>query len=250
MNNHQRNFIQLSNSEINLPIYRIYNTDRLLEIFSTDRLTLSRPKLWDDPFENYIHKSKILHKNMLTSFDFKDQFYGQCWSLHRETDAMWRIYSQDKNGVKVKTTIKKLFYSLYDSLSEREDQDISCFIGKVLYLPQKDIVESFKTKKIADKYIFKASPETQAWTLLLKRKEFSHEKEIRLIFDLGDKKSDLDIFRYKIDPFDLFDEIVFDPRMNDYRTKTYIDYFKHIGYNKRVAKSKLYSLPEMVFVEF
>lgn len=43
-----------------------------------------------------------------------DDWYGQCWSLLEESDAMWRIYSPKASdeAIKVKTTIRKLFANL------------------------------------------------------------------------------------------------------------------------------------------
>jgi len=116
-----------------MPVYR------LLEIFKQEQNTLLKPNLWDDPFENFILKGLgRLSNGMTVSLGMRDFLYGQCWTLHRESDAMWRIYSPDKNGVKVRTTIKKLFESLYNAIPSRL-RDVSCFIGKVEYFKKEDI---------------------------------------------------------------------------------------------------------------
>ena len=43
---------------------------------------------------------------------FKENLYGQCWTKTRESDAMWRIYSPNKNGVRIMTTPRKLLTAL------------------------------------------------------------------------------------------------------------------------------------------
>lgn len=90
--------------------------------------------LWDDPFENFILQGRGRTSNGRTvSFGMRESLFGQCWTLNWESDAMWRIYSPDKNGVKIRTTIKKLFESIYNAIPTGK-RNVSCFIGKVEYL--------------------------------------------------------------------------------------------------------------------
>ena len=105
------NLIFLKEKDLDKKIYRIFSFQRLKEIFDEQKLTLVKPKLWDDPFENFILNSTgILPDGRCCSFAFRDHYYGQCWSLNKERDAMWRIYSPNKDGVKVHTTIRKLYF--------------------------------------------------------------------------------------------------------------------------------------------
>ena len=72
---------------------------RLLELFQTRHNVLVAPEKWDDPFENFILKSDRVSRR---------GWYGQCWTWQRASDAMWRIYSGDKNGVRMRSTPAKL----------------------------------------------------------------------------------------------------------------------------------------------
>ncbi|MCK4358217.1 MAG: DUF2971 domain-containing protein [Candidatus Cloacimonetes bacterium] len=237
------NYLNIEEKDYDKPIYRVFKLEHFLELMFTKTLVLTLPKLWDDPFENYILNSSIMKKNgNISFFAFRDDFYGQCWTLNKETDAMWRIYSPNKNGVKVKTTIKKLYNSLYDSQKENKQRDISCFIGKVIYLSQKKLLKSLENKKLNCFPIISASCENLARTLLVKRNEFKHEKEVRLIYDSGNTKNKQDLFRFKIKPFDLYDEIVFDPRMEFFLYTVFLKFLIGIGYKKIITKSKLYQL--------
>ncbi|SDR92927.1 DUF2971 domain-containing protein [Pseudomonas oryzae] len=88
-----------------------------------------------------------------------------CWhsSLH-ESEAMWRLYSENGKGIAIQTSIDSLKKSI-----ESVEQDLLVQIGAVKYLDFYDQDISPKDCVI-DGHL---SP-------LLKRASFSHEKEVRL----------------------------------------------------------------------
>src|SRR5947209_3360061 len=108
-----RNYINMTERDLDRPIYRIMSVERCLECLRDKKLTLVRPKLWDDPFENLLLRAKVkLPTGELGDMrSISNCVYGLCWTTHRETDAMWRIYSpaKAKDGVRVRTTPGKLF---------------------------------------------------------------------------------------------------------------------------------------------
>ncbi|WP_293005332.1 hypothetical protein [Nitrosomonas sp.] len=230
------NFINLDNSELDVPIYRIMPIDRLLQCFEEKSIVLVPPKKWDDPFENLLLSSQVVvsESGEIGGIEpIRNQVFGQCWTLHRETDAMWRIYSPDKGGAKVKTTPRKLLGAL--NSCDSNFADIHCFIGRVAYLTQTDLVTT-----LSGLDLFNPNGSGIARSLLYKRKEFSHEKEVRLIYTNG-KGS---LHKFSIDPCDLFDEIVFDPRSNEHLLKAYKTSIQNYGYKNRIEKSVLYQLPK------
>ncbi|MEX0595397.1 MAG: DUF2971 domain-containing protein, partial [Candidatus Paceibacterota bacterium] len=109
------NYIYLDDNELNLPVFRIYSMNHFCDLVLTEKNVLVHPEKWDDPFENFILNLKIETESGLASNHSRKNIYGQCWTLNDETDAMWRIYSKDCMGIKVKTTIKKLFGSFVRS---------------------------------------------------------------------------------------------------------------------------------------
>jgi hypothetical protein len=136
-----QDILNIKDEDLDKEIYRIMPIHQLLEIFETKQLTLVKPSMWDDPFENL-----LLNGTVKTSdgeggdvSPVRDAVYGQCWTLHKETDAMWRIYSQNKQGAKVKTTIRKLIEAL--QLQSGQYSKIQCFIGEVEYLTQRQLVD-------------------------------------------------------------------------------------------------------------
>lgn len=237
------NYLNLSEDDFKKPIYRVMPVFRLMELFKRKNNTLVKPRLWDDPFENFILQGHgKFSDGKIVSFGMRDLVYGQCWTMNKDSDAMWRIYSPDKNGVKIRTTINKLFNSIY-SRSRVNERDVNCFIGKVKYLIPRKINDFLDQVNIID-----STGKGIAETLLIKRQAFSHEKEVRLIYIADEHKAQHVIFQYEIDPFDLIREIVFDPRMNEYLFEIYKNSFRNEGFQGKIFQSDLYKGPENIMI--
>lgn len=241
------NLVFLTDAELDKPIYRIFSFQRLEEIFQDRKLTLVKPKLWDDPFENFILNSTgRLPDGREFQMSFRDNFYGQCWSLTKESDAMWRIYSPEKNGVKVKTTIRKLFTPLFQAGGQHEKTNgviynLTSFVGKVKYDGVKKLEMMLKNEHQMSEKILDQSGRGQASTFFFKRLAFRHEKEIRLIYNsLNENKSDT--YQFDINPIDIFDEIVFDPRMKVIEYQKLKKKVVELGFQKAIIQSGLYKL--------
>jgi hypothetical protein len=239
-----QNFVFFDDGDIDRPIYRVFSIERLLEIFSKKSLVLVKPKKWDDPFENFILKSKIEFANgEQAHIAFANSIFGQCWSHLEESDAMWRIYSPTKSGVKVKTTPRKLRAALAAHVKKPE---ISAFIGKVRYRPSTELIGMVTDRVRMQNKIFDTSGKGHAETLLFKRDEFSHEQEVRIIYSGNDIEASIDTFSFCIDPHSLLEEIVFDPRMDKNLVSVFTAHFKTISFSGGVKRSQLYDLPDFV----
>src|SRR5690242_11445926 len=96
-------------------IYRIFNKNRFVEMLKTKSNGLVHPSKWDDPFENFFLKCSAKDKEgrAVSLEPLHRSWFGQCWTTNEDSDAMWRIYSHDQKGVRVGTTIRKLFSSFY-----------------------------------------------------------------------------------------------------------------------------------------
>lgn len=75
-----KNYLTLREDEIDKFIYRIISIDYLLEFLKISELTLVKPKLWDDPFENVILKSLLANSPSESSF-YREDVFGQCWTI-------------------------------------------------------------------------------------------------------------------------------------------------------------------------
>lgn len=173
---------------------------------------------------------------------FRDQLYGQCWSLHRETDLMWRGYSPQKDAVKLRTTIRALYYSLCEGAGRY--RDVSCFIGGVRYFTKARIADVLSRINVVD-----PSGVAIAGTLLVKRWAFRSEREIRLIYLNHRRSFSKKIFRYEIDPNALFEEAVLDPRMKDTEAEQWKRRYRAAGFSRRIIQSGLYRPPDGIVIK-
>jgi hypothetical protein len=233
------------------PIYRVFSKDRLLEMFRDRKLTLVVPALWDDPFENFLAGCKALLTESKTWVRLDGIFkncFGQCWTYQKDSDAMWRIYSGDKkNGARVKTTPARLLEAIYDPTNPFAV--MSYFIGQVQYLDEQKIRAYFMDDEFTARIALDATGRNQIVPLLIKRTEFEHEKEVRLIFQfckdgfsgtLPDK-----IWKFDIDPNALFDEVVLDPRISGTDFATCREELVNLGFTGMIDYSPLYRVPNL-----
>jgi len=234
-------YLNLAEKDYDKYIYRVVSLERLVELFVSKENTLVKPKLWEDTFENFILQSPVqLSSGLVVNYDLHESMYGQCWTLHKSSDAMWRIYSQDKGGLRIRTTIKKLINSAcsYEAVGKK----VTPCIGKVEYLSDKGLQKrantTFNDKGISKQNIFRS--------LLVKRAAFKHENEVRFLIDAwGHDDCSCDLFKYVLDPNDLIDQIMVDPRKSPEEYET----VKHIirastGYKGVIKRSLLYALPK------
>ena len=241
------NYLNLTPSEMSKHIYRIISVDRLVEMFTARNITLTKPHKWDDPFENFIlRKARVVSASgKSASFGSGEFVYGQCWSLNNETDAMWRIYAPDKNGVKVRTTIMKLLLAVRGSSEDPAPDSpryphYSVSIGKVEYKTNEEITGFLNSQGV----LYSEAQGIAAKTLLIKRKAFEHENEVRLIYHDITRSAQGDSVQFPFDPLTVIDEIVFDPRMNQSLVDVLSAWFKESGFKGSILQSDLYRPPK------
>lgn len=197
------------------PIYRIYPKNRFIDLLSTKTNVLVQPALWDDPMENFFLKSVVKTESgeLVSLENIAAGWYGQCWTTKEESDAMWRIYSHDKNGVKVRTTIRKLFESLYDETDGF--RKLKYFVGRVSYRSRIEI-ENFLSQIAFTDVAVGGQADKFASTLCIKRPEFDHEQEVRLLFqDTQKQHTGKKFIAFNLEHSLVFDEVVIDPRMTE-----------------------------------
>lgn len=256
------------NLDFDTPIYRIYHYDRLLETLKTKKLCLVKPKLWDDPFENFLLKSTgILVDGTKVSFEpIRELLYGQCWSLKEECDGLWRNYTNyscnscsfcnwvhrhhnNCPSVKVQTTVGKLMDSFYDMTNPFHS--LCYFITKVEYVDDGQIADILKNAAIK---IMDSTCLGGIKSLSVKRKAFEYEQEVRLIFNKPSDQSEVDltsianpwdnsdVFKFSIDPNSLFDKVILNPWMDSDLQNDIIGEIKKY-FNGEIVKSSLYEQP-------
>lgn len=86
-------------------------------------------------------------------------FYVNCWYLgNQESEAMWRLYCPNDNGVAIQTSYRRLVNSI--------EHDPELFVGRVTYVDYDH--HEFPTDNIL-------------YPVMHKRISFAHEQEVRLV---------------------------------------------------------------------
>jgi len=249
----ESNIIRLGN--LDQPLYRVYALDRFEQLLATNYDALVNPTKWEDPFENFFleatevedpeSEGKISLKNLAADW------YGQCWTTLPESDAMWRIYSGDPNkagadpnklGVKVKTMARKLFDNL--KRTESGAPYLQFFIGHVDYMTEAQITAMMEGLTFLD-VSFGGQGDKFADLLCIKREAFQHEQEVRLLFqDLDPKRGADKVFKYKLNPNTIFEQVVLDPRLKDHTAVQ--SRLVAAGCTLPISRSPLYQSPHFV----
>jgi hypothetical protein len=254
INNVKNTYIDLNTINLNQDdkIYRIFSLDKFIKTLENNSLCLVRTHKWEDPFENFLLQSNgVLSDGTEIGFDvIRDNFYGQCWTLRRECDGLWRNYKgTEPSAIKVKSTVNNLMKQFYDLTNDFHM--LSYFIGKVKYVSDNEIEEFFRDE--IDIMNFQSGVEF-AESLLIKRLAFSYEEELRIIFSKPNN-SDLDItkitnrwdesdlFFIKIDPNILFEEIELDPWISPNDAKELEQKIRSLGFTGKILQSSLYNKP-------
>ncbi len=244
----ERNVIRLDIGNLNQPIYRIYALNRFEELLASSDDALVNPTKWDDPFESFFLEATEVQDNstgeIISLKNLAANWYGQCWSKKAESDAMWRIYSHNKMGVKVGTTVRKLFDNFKKVVSTAPN--LQFFIGAVDYKTEAEITALMKQITFLDVAIG-GQGEKFADLLCIKREAFEHEEEVRLLFqDIDPKRGVGKVFKYKLNVNGVFEEVVLDPRLEDSAASAIELKLLSAGCTLPISHSRLYRAPHFI----
>lgn len=245
------NYIRIDQDERAAPLYRFTTIERLLNTLEQKRNILVAPRKWEDPYENALamHIRFRRSDGATASYPLRYRAYGQCWTREKETDAFWRMYTPQGSGVRLQSTIQKLYKSLNKSVSEKIGEALaltSCFIGSVEYMTEKDITTRFNDSTWVKQNFCDQGTLGHVNSLLLKRTEFVPENEVRLLY-LSPENNDYanGCYDYSIDSSSVITEVTFDPRMDDKLCSTYESKLRSYGFTKQINKSGLYRVPDI-----
>ena len=141
-----------------------------------------------------------------------------------------------EEGVKVKTTPRKLLNALCKALSEPE----RTFVGLVRYMSEDEIAHTIAQRIRAEGQGAYATPSALADFYLMKRDAFSHENEVRLLLVRDRIEGEPAFVDMKIDPNELFEEAQFDPRLEAFEAMEREAVFRTRGYTGDCPRSPLY----------
>lgn len=240
MNPPPNGLINLKKSDHGKKIYRVMKLESFFQLVRDRRVFFSRPDFWPDKHENIFLTQNIKVGGESIGIGFKHQFYGQCWSLCKESDALWRLYGDDGCGVKISTSIS----TLYKALKAKHHFS---YVGRVQYLSIENLKKAV-LRFIDDgemNFLGESQAVGPAKTLLYKRVAYRHEQEIRaLIFDADNKNRNESGIEANFDPCDVIEQVTFGPRLEANSYQKFKADLESLGFNKPIVRSALYDIPK------
>ena len=235
------NFLYLTEEQVDEHVYRIMEQDYVISLFTDCENVLVQPSRWKDKFENFQLSLGGVFDGKKFNYAFKDDFVGQCWTNEYLSEAMWGIYANDpkQRFLRIRSTPRKLLSALQAAHPMMPED--TCFVGKVRYEKTKEI-HSF----LANEGGLESSPSRFAQSLLIKRRAFKHESEVRLLF-FGEAE-DYDskgCYRYRVDPHEMITQIMADPNRD--RSNWIVDKAQiasATGFKGKIKRSKIYDAPD------
>ena len=163
------NFPQPQNP--NAFIWKYISLSKFLNFILTKTLYLTRIDLLGDPHEgantkknplspfDLINNGEFVEKRLERNLRMRKSMFVNCWRLDDyESEAMWKLYCPNSEGVAIKTT--------YQKLADSVEKTNATFIGLITYLDyEKDYFDNGNVFSVT----------------MHKRKAFEHEKEVRIV---------------------------------------------------------------------
>lgn len=239
--------------DLDRPIYRIFPLWAFEDLLRVRRLVLVPPSYWQDPLED-ISASIMMQRPDNAQKELAGYLHSarcQCWTFEAGSDSLLRAYSRvtidplhqrncepRNEGVMVRTTPRKLSQAL-TSFAERVTWG-KFYLGRVQYLANGEAVKKV-CHVLCDKGPLEMGRgECRAQSLLLKRKAFAHEDEVRLIWICDDRRDVDEPMSANVVPNQFIDEVTFDPRLMSFERREREDSAKALGYDGSFAESGLY----------
>jgi hypothetical protein len=232
------------------PIYRVFSLEKFLTSLNSNQLFLFKAKHSEDTFEAFLLKQLIWKEDGSENYPFSElqleNFFIQSWTFLEESYLLWNAYAPNKDGIIVKSTIGKMA----DLFLKNNVSWGKFYLGKILYWTEDEIKKHYEDKAIVKKLMSDKAMDVLLKSLLIKRKPFMHEDEVRLLYvsnhDRG-KDQKISMHGYTFESRHLFnelaEELVLDPRLDPIRADSIISLIKKIGYTGQIRKSTLYDMP-------
>lgn len=162
-------------------VWRYMDLAKFISLLEDECLFLSRADKFEDPYEGLWPTKNIeVYSNASLSKSHKElkkHVLINCWHINEyESDAMWKIYSQNQQGIAIQSTVGKIKGSILC--------DMDIYIGKVKYIDfNEDFIEFPPNPIKTGKGVYYGTSGEFFSAFLNKRKSFAHEKELRIVSD-------------------------------------------------------------------
>ncbi|KIC91326.1 DUF2971 domain-containing protein [Flavihumibacter solisilvae] len=245
-------------------VWRYMSIEKYISLLENGALFFCRSDKFSDPFEGSIPKKEAAGRNDLNKRlggditkamriiqeennrgiqslhqRFRRATVVNCWQISNfESDAMWRLYLKDNEGLAVSTTVGKLCDSF-------ENTNLKIGSSKVRYLNYEEDIWYHPVEYPVNSY-------NMLTPLLHKRKEYSYENEFRLYLHISEALNDERFWENQpnhkgtlvpVDVHTLVEEIILPPTADDSSQKQIEELIRKHCYSFSIRKSALQSTP-------
>lgn len=192
-------FEQIGNLPNGNQLYKYMSLDTALTCLGDKNkagsLRFVEPTKWVDRYEGLYYNAKYYNKSGSLNGSIPDPIlFANCFSTKQDNEAAWKLYTYGKTGLgSICVEFKINRFKLRSELIKPEIQGYSLYVGKVEYMAPSRIESLCKPKLVINghreenpdynKYFSGYNLYNYLNLLLLKRKAFSHEEEIRFFID-------------------------------------------------------------------
>lgn len=158
-------------------LYKYMNVQRAIEFLETGQYYFVEPTLWADPYEKLFYTADYSNIGFIPR-----QCFCTCLTHNISSEAAWKMYRSNSGGIADRTIRLEFNKSALFKILEGNCKDMKFYFGNVNY--------EFTTKEINNlplvssldyaKYFSEFNEEKFLHLLLIKRKAFQYESEIRL----------------------------------------------------------------------
>lgn len=229
-------------------LWRYLNFEKFESIFEQNALFFCRLSKFRDNFEGSLPQKEVVCRNSkyknhaLAEFhkDFKEKVCVNCWQINdMEASLMWDAYIKDGKGLLIQTTAKKLQLCF-------EETDKFIYASKVRYI-------DFEKESWYHHNEFSYKGYNFYTPVIHKKKEYLHEQEYRLFFEVNDtgaeseeywknQKSEKGMF-ISVDVSKLIERIILPPESDSIFKEKILEVISKYGYSFPVEFSKLDNNP-------
>lgn len=209
-------------------LYRYLPIEFFLESMQKNQLTFINPRLWKDPFDNFLFK-KVQEEQNDTSL--LHSLYAMCLTLNAQSQAYWKNYADFSYSVRVRIDSRTLM-NILNTMNRK------VWVCRMKYYSEKTLIEMISSTQGLKKSLSISEPnETFMKIFLSKRKAFEYENEVRILVKSTPNKPGLRYFK-KFKMEELYKGILLDPRIGDAETLALKEYLAQ--FNIPVSKSSLF----------
>ncbi|MBK7806396.1 MAG: hypothetical protein IPJ51_08865 [Saprospiraceae bacterium] len=230
----------------NTTIWRYIDFPKFVDLITSNKLFFCRSDNFEDPYEGIFQlrdheETKVMLQNQKLTKKF---YFLNCWHINEhQSDAMWKIFLNTKNGIAIKSKVGNVIESFKNS-----QDDI--YIGKVNY---RDFEKVSFTDLIFESQNLIKNGHRSINQFNYKRISFEHEKELRLFYidtpipHVTKNETPRDPLTEKyisVDIKKLINEIVIAPFADIWFQKMVKRLLQNLGLHFEIIQSNLYMLKE------